>query len=726
MQRKKTQFIPLFLMLSFFIAILSNASNALQIANLSQNGADSMLYFPMIGQNARRTFHPYLSSTGGSVEHLFFHESQVFLTHGNQLSAIDITDKANPILLSTIDLPNSVADMRFSDDKAYIAAYEAGLVIVDISDLSQLSPISYLPLENTSVGSIELIGNYAYLWGRQSLTIVDIKKPHLPTLHQIYPEWHGSHLLVGTLLFIVKTDGQIDIIDVSNPQKHTLLGIYNAPLRLSLGFIEISHVIDNTLYIYSLGCSYGACNGDIQAIDISDPTSPFLSRNYVSTSSVMEFHSIVFDGLVAYAAHSSSLDIIDISTPGEMTLLKRFNFENGYVFHVEDGYLFTNDRSANSIKIYDITNITLPALPLVGQFDYQSEPSVEDILVSNDSIFLQDMTRFHIVDISKNIVSPNLASTYTIPDSFYTYRVIEEVDDILYVLGKSANSSLAGANFELQLFDIQNKANPILLSSYLPQTGHGVTTIFPNTPIDIVDQTAFLLSNGELEIVDVSDPLNPQFIQNYTQDSEYYMSSIRIVDNLAYIGFPNIKEIHIVDVSDPLTPTFLGKHQADKDNVVGFGGAFIFEVQDNLLYSVKSPLLEIVDVADPVTPQIVGTYLFPRSSNLITIRGNLGFFKDYGKLHILDISNPEQPTLLTTYQGPVDSAPINTIGISNEYLYIGSKVGISVFDITDPATLLSRYLYPNRINKFVVENTHLYITDNGALTIAEKYIPSFP
>ena len=724
MQRKRTQFIALFLSISFFITIISNASKAFYNANTSQNGANSTLYFPMIGQNAKRTFHPYLSSIGGRIENLYLHDSHLFLTHGNQLSVVSLADKTNPTLLSTIDLPNSAADIKFAEGKAYIAAHEAGLVVVDISNLSQLSPISYLPLDNTVVTGLELIGHYAYLWSAQNLSIVDIKKPHLPILHQIYPEWHGSHMLVGTSLIINQIGDQVNIIDVSIPQKPTLHSIYSPLPGMGLGSLGISHVIDDILYMDSLGCSYGACAGGIQTIDIGDPTALFLSSEYISPF-IDEWNSIEFDGLVAYASRLGFLDIIDTSTPGKMTLLKSFSFENETIFHAEGGYLFTIDWEAGiqSIRIYDVGNLSVPALPLIGQFDH---PSLGDVsLVINDSIFMQEMATFHIVDIS-NIDSPNLASTYTPPDSFNTYRVIEEVEDILYALGKSATSSLAGTNFELQLFDIQNEANPILLSSYLPQTGYGVTTVFPNTPIDIVDQTAFLLSNGELEIVDVSDPLNPQFIQNYTQDSEYYMRSIRVVDNLAYIGFQDINEIHIVDIGEPLTPTFLGKHQAD--DVVGFGGTFIFDIQDNLLYSMyQSQLLQIVNVTDPTTPQIVGSYLFPRNFiTSATIQGDLGFFMDHGKLHILDVSNPEQPTLITTYQGPVDSAPINSIGISNEYLYIGSRIGISVFDMTDPTNLLFRFLYPNRSNSFVIGNEYLYITDYGALTIAEKYIPSFP
>lgn len=209
------------------------------------------------------------TSSAGTYD-IFAAGSYAYLACNDQsLRIVDITDPANPSLVSEYDLDLQPGHLYVSGEYVYIACSSAGLKIIDVSD--PLHPVQSGQIRSLSVYDLIVSGDYMYTIG----------------------------------------DG-LRIIDISDPSNPVLRGILNASSAASL-FLQGD-------YIYLAG-NYG-----LQIVDISDPLSPSLAGMFSLDTGI----SIFVSGNYAYLYGYSGLEIIDISDLSRLRLAGSLAIENPY------------------------------------------------------------------------------------------------------------------------------------------------------------------------------------------------------------------------------------------------------------------------------------------------------------------------------------------------------------------------------------------------------------
>ena len=98
------------------------------------------------------------------------------------LFIFDVIDPVNPVELGSWYSSFRIDDFFISGDLAYLARWQAGMTILNISDPSTPTLVSEFIHLQKSVGAVEVVGNYAYLglYAGAGLQIVDVTDPSQP------------------------------------------------------------------------------------------------------------------------------------------------------------------------------------------------------------------------------------------------------------------------------------------------------------------------------------------------------------------------------------------------------------------------------------------------------------------------------------------------------------------------------------------------------------------
>ena len=113
----------------------------------------------------------------GSVNKIIMNNDITYILSGDQFAIINVSNPAEPKMISNYSFPNSAQGMAISGSKVFIANEYAGLFILDISNLSE-------PYELGSVDTpghasdVAVVSNYAYVAdGSGGLRIYNVSDP---------------------------------------------------------------------------------------------------------------------------------------------------------------------------------------------------------------------------------------------------------------------------------------------------------------------------------------------------------------------------------------------------------------------------------------------------------------------------------------------------------------------------------------------------------------------
>ncbi|MFN7380787.1 MAG: DUF4347 domain-containing protein, partial [Dolichospermum sp.] len=253
---------------------------------------------------------------------------------------------------------------------------------------------------------VQVVGNYAYVADYESgLQIIDISNPTTPTLKGNYDTsgYAQSVQVVGNYAYVADRDSGLQIIDISNPTNPTLKGNYDTS-----GEAQGVQVVGNYAYVAD---RYSG----LQIIDISNPTTPTLKGNYVTTGGAWGVQVV---GNYAYVAdYYSGLQIIDISNPTNPTL--KGNYDTSYYAYgvqVVGNYAYVADYYSG-LQIIDISNPTTPTL----KGNYDTSGYAKGVQVVGNYAYVADYeSGLQIIDVSEftNKAPTNLTlSTSTVAEN---------------------------------------------------------------------------------------------------------------------------------------------------------------------------------------------------------------------------------------------------------------------------------------------------------------------
>jgi uncharacterized membrane protein len=319
--------------------------------------------------------------TPGRPVELFVSENYAYMAEYNEgVLILDVSNPITPTLAGTYQYSTTgyANDVFVQDDYAYVADWTGGLRIVDVSDPANPVEVSvYADLPN--VWQVFVAGDYAYVvevvvnqpyW----LHIIDISDPAVPTETGAIEtaDWIWEVFVEGDYAYIANYDAGLSIVDVSDPANPVEVGSYSAP--------DVLDVIARGDYAYVASSDW---DGGFLVLDVSDPANPVLVGTYNPGGVFWPFH-LALSGPYAYAGNpvgEEEVALLDISDPANPTELEII-YPTGELFDLSTvgPYLYIADGYAgfkiyeNLLPIFDATlgpdseEDTLPGSSIVHHF----------------------------------------------------------------------------------------------------------------------------------------------------------------------------------------------------------------------------------------------------------------------------------------------------------------------------------------------------------------------
>ncbi|MCP4711717.1 MAG: T9SS type A sorting domain-containing protein [Planctomycetes bacterium] len=248
---------------------------------------------------------------------------------------------------------------------------------------------------------------------------------------------------------------------------------------------------------------------------------------------------------------------------------------------------------------------------------------------------------------------------------------VEPIDDQHIAL---RNGSL------FQVMDISDPANPQIIGE--------VELAGSSFDIDISGNYAYLAGNG-LTVIDISDLSQPVIVGEVRPGISYYFVEVD-PRGWPYVYLGDIA-LSVVDVSDPANPVLIGDHIT----VVMWGTMEIYMDEEQHVY-VYAPdwaglAINVVDVTDPENPVrsgvlTLGTETLTISNDLL-ITGGVGWFS------INSLEDPLAPQEIARVDELYDwGARMSSMTVVDSLLYLGiipassgdTMTGVMPVDISDP------------------------------------------
>ncbi len=271
--------------------------------------------------------------------------------------------------------------------------------------------------------------------------------------------------------------------------------------------------------------------------------------------------------------------------------------------------------------------------------------------------------------------SNNLALVSKITPSGLRFSEITGAGDLAVIGGFSNNSSV-------WIYDVSNRANPVLLSSIpINQACYDV---------QVHGRYLFFSLLTRMEWYDILDPTQPKLVTRYLPPSPYQPHTFFVAGNVLYIADYISGGVLLIDITDKKNPQPLGQL------IQSFSGIHDITVIRKRLYGAwinGIGGLFLADVSNPRAPALLTKINYPAAAThnawptedeqfilttdeVSTTRNNL---------KIWDARTPGQLRQVAEYQVTNALSPIHNVYVRNRYAYISYYCeGVRIVDIADP------------------------------------------
>jgi hypothetical protein len=188
-----------------------------------------------------------------------------------------------------------------------------------------------------------------------------------------------------------------------------------------------------------------------------------------------------------------------------------------------------------------------------------------------------------------------------------------------------------------------------------------------------------------------------------------------------YLYVADIAGLQIIDVSDPANPQRVGGYKTNYVEKVALSGQYA--------YVSGGSGLQVIDISDPANPKRVSGLNFEKVVFGIKVSGGYVYVATYGSLQVIDVSDPLHPLGAGRCDTP-DDIYIAGMTVSGLYVYLANALnGLQVIDISNPANLQrvggynTAYFYAEGVT---VSNHYAYVPYNEGLMILSLFQPSKP
>jgi len=223
------------------------------------------------------------------------------------LKVIDISDPTNPVEVGHFNYIGYAHHVYVSGSYAYVVTWQDGLKVIDISDPTNPVEVGHFD-DGDYPESVYVSGSYAYVgyngYNAEILKIIDISDPTTPTKVGDFDD--GGEFVLnlyvsGSYAYVAEAWDGLAIFNISDPTTPSKVGHFDDD-----GFVQDVYVSGSYAYVAD-------CIDGLEIIDISDPTDPVEVGHFDDGGGA---ESVYVSGSYAYVAtDEDGLKVIDISDP---------------------------------------------------------------------------------------------------------------------------------------------------------------------------------------------------------------------------------------------------------------------------------------------------------------------------------------------------------------------------------------------------------------------------
>ena len=186
--------------------------------------------------------------TDGAYREIAVAGDTVYVADEWGLRLIDVCSPTVPAEIGFIELIQDYAatqGIAVSGTLAYLAAADAGVLLVDVSNPADMSVVGTYDSPG-NVQGVAVAGSRMYVADSDGLRVADVSSPTLPVEMGFFdtPGVVESVTTSGTLAYVSDGGGGLHVVEVSNPTDPTLAGGYDTP-----GFAWYTAATDEYTYV---------------------------------------------------------------------------------------------------------------------------------------------------------------------------------------------------------------------------------------------------------------------------------------------------------------------------------------------------------------------------------------------------------------------------------------------------------------------------------------------
>ncbi|MCH8295096.1 hypothetical protein IH992_28770 [Candidatus Poribacteria bacterium] len=470
--------------------------------------------------------------------------------------------------------------------------------------------------------------------------------------------------------------------------------------------------------------AYAASDWGLEIFDLQTPTQPSLIGEIATPGNAQ---GVAVDGDVAYVADGvAGVQVIDVSRPTSPRLIKTVEgFDHAHRIQIANGFAYIVDNSTKGLRIFDLQEIRNSPHPQpISTFPTRGD--AYNVWVDGDTVYLSDeRDGFQILDFGR-IDIPAIAGKVGILG--FDFQV---VDGYAYV-----------ASGNLQIVDVRNRFKPEVIAT-LQTPGLAAGIEFQDGYVYLAD-----FQSG-IHVIDVRNRTRPKVVA--IQPTAGNATGLALFQTFAYVA-DSRKGIQSLDLSNPKRPRWLNQYNASGatyglDIVAaeggkqfayiadGHGGLKIVEISGafNATLTHHIPIdgfavdvrvdkgyayiaadesgLVIVDLRDANRPRLVSRIDTPQPAWGLEIDGGYAYI-GAGELIVLDIRVPDNSRIVARREMPGSAYRIS---IADGRAYVAAlDGGMQIFDITNPENprAIGEYATKGNAINMTIEGNRAYVLDS--------------
>ncbi|MGH2537124.1 MAG: LVIVD repeat-containing protein [Candidatus Promineifilaceae bacterium] len=561
---------------------------------------------PPLGQGGQELTLSEVGHLGGPVASVQLSGTLALVASGPELAALDLIDPAEPVRVSSLLFSEQIHDVFLDGELAFTTAGYGNVAIVETDEIGGLSlrGVFNPPGFGQAISAAQGIAYIATF--DEGLVVVDVSEPAAPAVLSVLPlpDSANAVVLAGSTAFVATDSAGLQVVDVSDPAQPAVIGAFDTPgaaagMTLAGGLLYLADGVSGLRILdvtqpaqpaavgavdttglardVALSGNYAFVADGEAGLTVVDVTSPTLPIQVAALDTAGQANAVALSGpLAAVADLADGLALVDVSVPempdtlaswvGPVAVSGGIDRLGDYYF-VGDGnqvsvvWLEAPDKAEPAGRVVlpgvaeelvvasgmayaaageaglQILDISLPQSPFIAG-KLETGGFALDLVVSGTLAFIANYSLgLQVVDVSQP-AAPALLSTLPLPDNAFGIAAGSDPDHVY----------LAASGAGLRVVDVRNPAAPIVAGVYQP--AEAINAIAAR------GRVVFLAANGDLKIVSAASPAMP--VELASLPAPGHIEALAAGHNVLYWAEASGR-MAVIDVERPAEPRLLAE-----------------------------------------------------------------------------------------------------------------------------------------------------------------------